>query len=106
MSLPEVEQFVTELLATGEMNEDTSADLGRILAEARTGESHPDDLEYLRALHARILGAGAVTADAAVSPVAGDGAEDLRREIEQLRAELADAHRIIEQLRSQLPPVV
>ncbi|WP_417309964.1 hypothetical protein [Devosia sp.] len=46
--------LINELLATGTMNEDTTAQLNTMLDDYRAGTLDPDDEEYLRALHARI----------------------------------------------------
>jgi hypothetical protein len=103
MNLPDIERFVAELLATGEMNDDTRADLERILAEARAGQSHADDLDYLAALHARVLSTGdAIPAEpvAATAPQADSAA--LHAEIERLRAELAEARQTIAELETRL----
>lgn len=102
MNLPDIERFVAELLATGTMNDDTSADLERILAEARAGQSYPDDLDYLAALHARVLSSGeTMPAESAPSVPSGE-IEDLRGEIERLRAELAEARQTIAELETRL----
>ena len=53
------EALIQALLATNTMNEETTADLGRWLEEVRAGTLHPDDAEYIAALHARIIGNGA-----------------------------------------------
>lgn len=50
------EALIQSLLATGTMNEETSADLGRWLEEVKAGTLHPDDAEYIAALHARVTG--------------------------------------------------
>ena len=50
------EALIQALLATGTMNEETSADLGRWLEEFKAGTLHPDDAEYIAALHARVTG--------------------------------------------------
>ena len=52
----QVDALIRELLATGQMNEDTTADLNRMLAESQAGTLHPDDLAYVEALHARLSG--------------------------------------------------
>jgi hypothetical protein len=49
------DQLVAELLARGDMNDDTTLELNRILADWRTGTLHPDDEAYLVALHARLM---------------------------------------------------
>ncbi|SMQ59780.1 hypothetical protein SAMN06295905_0282 [Devosia lucknowensis] len=100
MNEAEVDRLVGELLATGEMNEDTVADLERILAEAKAGQSYPDDIDYLRALHARILSSDQAEPEA-TTPVADDAAQ-LRQEISRLQAELADARQTIAELETRL----
>jgi hypothetical protein len=50
----QVDQLVAELLARGDMNDDTTLELNRILADWRAGKLDPDDEAYLRALHARV----------------------------------------------------
>lgn len=100
MNLPEVELFVAQLLDTGEMNSDTRDDLERILSEARAGQSHPDDLAYLRAFHARIFSTLPPAPD--LEPGLDEGAADLRAEIERLRAELDAARQQIVELEARL----
>lgn len=58
------EALIQALLATGMMNEETSADLARWRDEFKAGTLHPDDAEYIAALHARTTGEAA-SADAA-----------------------------------------
>lgn len=53
----QVDALIKELLATGSMNEDTTADLNRWLEEAVAGTLHPDDAAYVAAFHARVTGA-------------------------------------------------
>jgi hypothetical protein len=48
--------LIQALLATGQMNEETTADLGRWLEEFKAGTLHPDDAAYIAALHARTTG--------------------------------------------------
>lgn len=48
--------LIQALLATGQMNDETTADLGRWLDEFRTGTLHADDADYIAALHARVTG--------------------------------------------------
>ncbi|MEO6395142.1 MAG: hypothetical protein ABIO40_04460 [Devosia sp.] len=55
----EIDQLVAELLARGDMNEETIVDLNRILEDWRAGRLDPDDGSYVRAFHARII-SGAV----------------------------------------------
>jgi hypothetical protein len=49
------DQLIAELLARGDMNDETVVDLNRMLEAYRAGTLDPDDESYLRALHARIL---------------------------------------------------
>ncbi|MBJ3784907.1 hypothetical protein [Devosia sediminis] len=100
MTLAEIERLAGELLATGEMNADTAADLDRIVAEARAGTSYPDDLDYLAALHARLLSPNRVVEDVTAS--SPDVEADLRGQISQLQAELADARQTIAELQERL----
>lgn len=53
----QIDQLIKELIATGSMNEDTLADLNRMLGEFEAGKLDPDDEVYLRALHARLTNA-------------------------------------------------
>ena len=100
MHLPDVERLVAELLATGEMNADTVADLERILAEAQAGQSYPDDLDYLQALHTRILSPDRIVSDDV--PPSENVEAQLRDEISRLEAELADARQTIAELETRL----
>ena len=58
----QTDELIRQLLATGQMNEDTSAALGRMLAEFEAGTLHADDAAYVAALHARITGDPATAA--------------------------------------------
>ena len=71
----QVEALIKELLATGSMNEDTTADLNRWAAEAAAGTLHPDDVAYIEALHAKVTGASMPEDNVAapVEPVRLDG---------------------------------
>ncbi len=64
------EALIQALLATGQMNEETSADLGRWLEEVKAGTLHPDDAEYIAALHARVTGEAATSPEADREPIA------------------------------------
>lgn len=71
-----VDALIRELLATGKMNEDTIADLNRMLAEFTAGTLHPDDADYVAALYARETGAPALeplSDTAVVAPPILDG---------------------------------
>lgn len=49
------DQLIAELLARGDMNDETVVDLNRMLEAYKAGTLDPDDETYLRALHGRIL---------------------------------------------------
>jgi hypothetical protein len=49
------DQLVAELLTRGDMNDDTTKDLNRILEDWRAGKLDPDDEAYLRAFHSRLM---------------------------------------------------
>ena len=89
----QVEALIKELLATGSMNEDTTADLNRWLDEAAKGALDPDDAAYIAALHAKLTGAPLVE-DVEVSPaepIRLDGLtiEDWRERALRAESELA-----------------
>jgi hypothetical protein len=89
----QVEALIKELLATGSMNEETTADLNRWAAEAAAGTLHPDDAAYIEALHAKITGAPLPEVGEAVvaEPIRIDGLtiEDWRDRALGAEAELA-----------------
>ena len=49
------DQLIAELLARGDMNDETVVDLNRMLEAYKAGTLDPDDESYVRALHGRIL---------------------------------------------------
>ena len=51
----QVDQLVGELLARGDMNDDTTLELNRILSDWRAGKLDPDDAAYVEGLHAKIM---------------------------------------------------
>ena len=69
------DQLVGELLARGDMNDDTVVDLNRILDDWRAGKLDPDDESYLRAFHARVMNLTPEPEDAA--PVASNRLDGL-----------------------------
>ncbi|SFZ81604.1 hypothetical protein SAMN02983003_0588 [Devosia enhydra] len=93
-----VERLVTELIATGEMNADTVADLERIRSEWQAGTLDPDDSAYLVALHRRLIGASAGLVEASSAPASPEGNDALRQAL--ARAEAAEAE--VERLRAEL----
>lgn len=89
----QVEALIKELLATGSMNEETTADLNRWAGEAAAGTLHPDDAAYIEALHAKVTGAPLPDAieTVAAEPIHIDGLtiEDWRDRALRAEAELA-----------------
>jgi hypothetical protein len=89
----QVEALIKELLATGSMNEETTADLNRWAAEATAGTLHPDDAAYIEALHAKLTGAPMPEeiVDTPAEPARLDGLsiEDWRERALRAEAELA-----------------
>ena len=68
------DQLVAELLARGDMNDDTAADLNRIVEDWRNSKLDPDDEAYLRAFHARLMNLTPEPVEAApVEPIVLDG---------------------------------
>ena len=53
----QADQLVAELLARGDINDDTTLELNRMLADWRAGKLDPADADYLIALHARVMNA-------------------------------------------------
>jgi hypothetical protein len=80
-----VDDLIRALLATGEMTEDTTDSLNRIAADSAAGHLDPDDAAYVEALHARLMGAAATSADAAPQLTL----EDWRARALKAEAELA-----------------
>lgn len=87
----QVDALIKELLATGSMNEDTTADLNRWLEESAAGTLAADDAEYIAALHAKLTGAPMPEPVEATEPASLDGLsiEDWRDRALRAEAELA-----------------
>ena len=51
----QIDQVVAELLARGDMNDETVVELNHMLDSWRAGTLDPEDDAYLRALHARVM---------------------------------------------------
>jgi hypothetical protein len=87
------DQLVAELLARGDMNDDTVKDLNRILEDWRAGKLDADDDAYLRALHARLMNLAPEPEPAAIpaAPATLDGLtiEEWRDRALKAEAELA-----------------
>jgi hypothetical protein len=98
----QIDQLIKELIATGTMNEDTLADLNRMLTDFESGKLDPDDEVYLRALHARLTNAPMpeVEATAPPEPERLDGHTIAEWRDRALRAE-AEAATLRDQLAGQ-----
>ena len=89
----QVEALIKELLATGSMNEETTADLNRWLDEAGKGTLHADDAAYIAALHAKLTGTPPEEVEMSTAePVRLEGLtlEDWRDRALRAEAELAE----------------
>jgi hypothetical protein len=88
-----VDALIKELLATGSMNEETTADLNRWQAEFAEGKLHADDAAYVEALHAKLTGAplAEIEPAAPAEPARIDGLsiEDWRERALRAETELA-----------------
>jgi hypothetical protein len=62
------DQLIAELLARGDMNDETVVDLNRMLEAYKAGTLDPDDESYLRALHGRLLNLAADVEPSESSP--------------------------------------
>jgi len=51
----QVDQIVAELLARGDMNDETTLELNRMLEDWRQNKLDPADADYLQALHSRLM---------------------------------------------------
>jgi hypothetical protein len=86
------DQLIAELLARGDMNDETTLDLNRMLEAYRAGQLDPEDEAYLRALHGRILEIAPEPVEAApIAPARLDGltVEEWRDRALKAEAELA-----------------
>lgn len=110
LDLESVERLVTELIGSGRLGDDTTSDLYRFLAEARSNTLHIDDLEYVRSLHSRIAAAGYRTSSSDGTPKNGDARREPQSgktgapnpEVVHLRSKLLEAHGTIAELRRHL----
>ena len=85
------DQLVAELLARGDINDETVIDLNRMLDSWRAGTLDPEDEAYLRALHARVMNLEP-EAEEIVQPATrldGLSAEEWRERALKAEAELA-----------------
>ncbi len=90
----QVDQLIAELLARGDMNDDTVIELNRILEDWRAGKLDPDDESYVAALHARITNTTAETVDVpepnTASRLEGLTIDEWRERALRAEAELAE----------------
>ena len=89
----QIDQLVSELLARGDINDDTTLELNRILADWRADKLDPSDADYVQALHARLMNLTPETDDApvaaAVTRLDGLSIEEWRDRALKAEAELA-----------------
>lgn len=85
------DQLVADLLARGDMNDDTVIELNRILGDWREGRLDPDDESYLVALHARLLHLPAEAIESPVHPATPARLDGLTLEEWRERALRAEA---------------
>lgn len=52
----QVDELIQQMLASGTLNEETAADLARMLDEYRAGTLDPDDAAYVVALNEKLSG--------------------------------------------------
>ena len=86
------DQLVAELLARGDMNDETVIDLNRMLDDWRAGKLDPEDEAYLRALHGRVMNVTPELEEIVPSAAArldGLGIEEWRERALKAEAELA-----------------
>ena len=93
MDALQVDQLVAELLARGDMNDDTTLELNRILSDWRADKLDPTDADYAQALHARLMNLAPepdeIATAAPVSRLDGLGIEEWRERALKAEAELA-----------------
>jgi len=88
----QIDQIVAELLARGDMNDDTVIELNRMLDSWREGKLDPEDETYLRALHGRVMNLEPAAEDVAVAAparVEGLSIEEWRDRALKAESELA-----------------
>jgi len=90
----QVDQLVAELLARGDMNDETTLELNQMLEAWRQGKLDSEDEAYIRALHARLMNRTPEPDEAPAAPLAAarlDGLtiEDWRDRALRAEAELA-----------------
>ena len=86
----QLDQLVAEILARGDIDDETTIELNRMLADWRAGTLSADDTDYVRALHARLTG-NTVEADEPPSASAAQRLDGLTIEEWRDRALRAEA---------------
>jgi hypothetical protein len=97
------DELIQQMLASETLNEDTAADLRRMLEEFRAGNLHPDDSEYIVALHAKL--AGTLPEDGAIAPAPTEEARLDGLTIGEWRERALAAEAERDDLREALPTV-
>jgi hypothetical protein len=89
----QVDQIVSELLARGDINDETTLELNRMLEDWRQNKLDPGDADYLTALHARLTSitpnADEPAAAVAVNRIDGLSIEEWRDRALKAESELA-----------------
>ena len=89
----QVDQIVAELLARGDINDETTLELNRMLEDWRQSKLDPADADYLTALHARLMNVTPApdepAASAAINRIDGLSIEEWRDRALKAEAELA-----------------
>jgi hypothetical protein len=90
----EIDQLVAELLVRGDVDDETTLELNRMVEAWRQGKLDPDDAAYIRALHARLTDTTPEPDEPAAAPAPAtrlDGLtiEDWRDRALRAEAELA-----------------
>ena len=89
----QVDQLIAELLARGDINDETTLELNRMLEDWRQNKLDPSDADYIQALHARLMNItpepGEPAAAAPVNRIDGLSIEEWRDRALRAEAELA-----------------
>ena len=100
-----VEKLVGELVATGTLWPETAADLQRFVEEAKAGTLWADDLNYLIALHAKVINGERRRARPSKSPCAYGYRRKVRRDQAAVRRALSSRRRAATWIRRCAPRV-
>jgi hypothetical protein len=90
----QLDQLVGELLARGDIDDATTLELNRMLADWRAGTLSADDAAYVAALHARLLNLASDLEEPAAAPIAdridGLSIEEWRERAIKAEAQVAE----------------